>query len=127
VRECGGSIYGAVEEVDGRGAAGNGGEGRRRRGEEGGAAAGGRGRPRQVGPTCRWPREREGGEAGRAGRVGRKMVGPAGIEKGRGVGRGVGLFCFFLFFLSFLFLKSILKPISNLLNSNLLHVFKLKF
>jgi hypothetical protein len=56
-------------------------------------------------------------------------------DLGRGGGRkegevrwaAGGLGCFvFLFFLPFLF-KSILKSISNLLNSNLLHVFKLKF
>jgi hypothetical protein len=47
---------------------------RRRRGEEGGAVAGGRGRPRQVGPTCRRLREREevgGGPCGPKTDVGR--------------------------------------------------------
>jgi hypothetical protein len=65
VWECGGSIYGAVEEVDGRGAAGNGGEGRRRRGEEGGR------RPEEGDDPDRW-----------APPVGGRMR-----ERGRGGGR----------------------------------------
>jgi hypothetical protein len=66
---------------------------RRGRGEEG--VAGGRGRPRQVGPTCRWLREREReGRRVMAGRVGRKReLGRDWEKKGGGgeVGRGVGL------------------------------------
>jgi hypothetical protein len=47
-------------------------------GEEGGAAGGGR-RPRQVGPTCRRLRERDGREAGALmGRLGPKVGWAAG-------------------------------------------------
>jgi hypothetical protein len=72
-------LNGSMEEADGRGAARDGAGVRRLRGEEGGGAAGGRGRPRQVGPTCRRLCEREGGKRPREaelGRVGRKRTGP---------------------------------------------------
>jgi hypothetical protein len=90
--------------------------GRRRRGEEGGAAGGGR-RPRQVGPTCRWLCEREGGRRAERAGLGQNL---------RWAAAGKGDWVDLLFFSFFLF-KSFFKPISNLLNSNLLHVFKLKF
>jgi hypothetical protein len=64
-------------------------------------AAGGRGRPRQVGPTCRRPREGEregalgrGRQSWAARRMGRRRNGPAvekeneGGEMGHGVGEG---------------------------------------
>jgi hypothetical protein len=81
-----------------------------------------------VGPTRQRVRERERGEAGaKWAALGRKLVGPAGKRKKGEVGRGVGwLFCFFSFFFSFSF-QILFKLISNLLNSNLFHVFKLKF
>ncbi len=50
-----------------------------------GRAAGGRGRPRQVGPTCRRPGERgsEGGLRGGEGRSGPAQQGARGREMGR--------------------------------------------
>jgi hypothetical protein len=84
VGECGGFIYCAVEEADGRGAAGNGAGVRRPTAARGrrGAAGGGR-RPRQVGPTCRWLCERE------RGRRAEREVGRLG--RNRALGRRVGL------------------------------------
>jgi hypothetical protein len=61
---------------------------------------------------------------------GRERRGEGGGRKWAGLGRicdgsrgwvRIGLICFFSFFF-----KSFFKPISNLLNSNLFHVFKLK-
>jgi hypothetical protein len=72
-------------------------------------------------------REREGEEAGERAGAG----GPRGPKSklGRRVGLAVRLdwfFFLFLFFSSFSF-QILFKPNSNLLNSNLFHVFKLKF
>jgi hypothetical protein len=103
-----------------------------RRGKTGEAAGGavwpaagagmGRGRRKETAPTG-GPHlsaaEREG--RWEAGRVGRNGDGPRlELDNEGGSWAGVaGLFCFFF--------KSFFKPISNILNSNLFHVFKLKF
>jgi hypothetical protein len=98
-------------------------------GKAGGRAAGGQVR------KGRRPEEGDGadgwapsvGERERGGK-GAGAVGPKGL-----VGRGLGwVVSFFFLFFSFLFFSSfsfqiLFKPISNLLNSNLLHVFKFKF
>jgi hypothetical protein len=85
-----------------------------------GRPAGGGRRARQVGPTCRWMRERgverAGGQMGQEGFVGRCdkkkeiVVGPRGRKK---VGFVFFLFPFFLFF-SFLFFQILFKSFSNL-------------
>jgi hypothetical protein len=80
---------------------------------EGGARAGGRRWPRQVGPTCRRLRERGGGGAGRL------------WAESRWAAAGKGDWVDLLFFPFFFFFFSI--PFSNLLNSKLFHLFKLKF
>jgi hypothetical protein len=122
VGECSGSIYGAVEEADGRGEAG------RRRGKPAAARCGQPWRRPEVGDgPDRWAPPvggcvREGREGG-----GRWRATWAGSELGRDEKKGgswaaAGLGWVVLFF--FFFFKSFFKPIfSTLLNSNLLHDF----
>jgi hypothetical protein len=64
--------------------------------------AGGRGKGRHVGPTCRWPREGEGGERGAGGPVGPEAGSWATAgRKGEGNGPRVDRFGFFFSFKSF--------------------------
>jgi hypothetical protein len=66
------------------------------------------------------------GEREREEREGGGGVGRLWAERGWAAGWVRLGGCFLFFFFSFLF-KSNFKPISNLLNSNLFHLFKLKF
>jgi hypothetical protein len=95
-------LDGGVEEADGRGAAGNGGRRGRPAADAGMGAGRGRRRPRQVGPTRRWLRERE--------REGRRARWWALSWLGRGIGPGwfvrLVMFLFFLFFFFFLFFSN---------------------
>jgi hypothetical protein len=76
-------------------------------------------RPEVEGAPDMWvPHVRE----GKRGEIGAGACGPAWAESGAGPRGWVGLFVVFFFF--FLFFSN---PFSNLLNSNLFHVFKLKF
>jgi hypothetical protein len=116
-------IEDGVEEADGRGEPGR---------RDGGAGSGAAARGRRGG---RWRlkehltcgshmsgREREGEEAGDVGPCGPEDGWAAGL--GRCCGFGLGCFVFFSFFSFSVFFSN---PFQTLLNSNLLHVFKLKF